>query len=64
MDCVCAEVYHFLIFFKDVIYVQRGEKGVRKRGRETSVCERYRLLLTRAQLGTWPATQACALAWK
>ena len=35
------------------------EKG----GRETSACERSmdRLSLAHLQLGTWPATQACAL---
>ena len=33
------------------------------RGREISMCERYinRLPLTHSLLGTWPATQACAL---
>ena len=36
---------------------------MRKRGRETSMCERYSdwLPLTRPQLGTWSTAQACAL---
>ena len=52
-------------FFLNIlfIYFYREEKGGRKRGRETSVCERHidLLPLTCPQLGTWPATQACAL---
>ena len=37
--------------------------GGRKRGRQTSTYERYidQLPLTCPQLGTWPATQACAM---
>ena len=37
--------------------------GGRKKGRETSMCERYinRLPLACPQLRTWLATQACAL---
>ena len=37
--------------------------GGRKTGRETSVCARnhHWLPLGRPQLGTWPASQACAL---
>ena len=47
------------LFFKDLFTIR--ERG--KRGRETSVCERYIdwLPLACPQLGTWPATQACAL---
>ena len=46
------------------IYILEREEGGRKRGTETSMCERYInwLPLTHPQSGTWPATQACALA--
>ena len=53
--------YFFKILF---IYFWREGKGGRKRGRETSMCERninVWLPLARPQLGTWPTTQACAL---
>ena len=44
------------------IYFQRRGKGGRKRGRETSTCERYINQSTgHPQPGTWPTTQACAL---
>ena len=43
------------------IYFQREGKRGRRRGRETSACERYQLPLTCPPLGTWPTTQACAL---
>ena len=45
-----------IIFLRFLFYFQR--KGGRKRGRETSVpgC-----LSCAPPLGTWPATQACAL---
>ena len=48
-----------LIFFVRFLFL---EKEGRKRRRETSICDRYmdRLLLPHSQLGTWPATQACA----
>ena len=50
-------------FFKTLfIYLrEKGRKG--EKGRETSMCNRYInwLPLTRSQLGTWPAPQACAL---
>ena len=51
----------FFFFFKILfIYFWREGKGGRKRGRETSVgC-----LSNVAQLGTWSATEACALAGK
>ena len=52
------------VFFKILFtYFQRGMKGGRKRGRETSMCERNInwLPFTCPQLGTWPTTQACAL---
>ena len=44
-----------------VIFWER--RGGRKKWRETSMCERYidQLPLVPPQLGTWPATQACAL---
>ena len=45
----------FKTIFKDFIYLFfREGKGERKRGRETSMCGCL-------WLGTWPATQACAL---
>ena len=46
------------------LFIFREEKGGRKRGRETLMCERYiyRLPLTHPQPQTWPTTQACALA--
>ena len=42
------------------------ERGGRKRGRETSMCERYidRLSLARPQLGTWLATQGMCPDWE
>ena len=49
-----------LFFFKDFIYLflQRGEgKGRRKKERNINVW----LPLAHPMLGTWPATQACAL---
>ena len=52
------------LFFKDFILIlrERGKEG--ERGRETSMWKRYIywLSLTHPQLGTWPATQACALS--
>ena len=47
-----------LSFFRE----RMGKRG-RKKRRETLTCERNSswLLLTCPQLGTWPATQACAL---
>ena len=46
-------------FFKDFIYLflERGEGREKERERNINVW----LPLTRPQLGTWPATQACAL---
>ena len=43
-------------FFKDLFYFFR-EKGVRKRGREISMCG----CLSCPLLETWPTTQACVL---
>ena len=54
----------FVFFFKIVFsYFQREDKGGRKRGRKTSMCERNldQLALACPLLGTWLATQACAL---
>ena len=51
------------LFFKDFYLFLERREG-RRRGRETSMCERYInwLPLICPQLGTWPATQAaCAL---
>ena len=52
-----------LLFKKEFICLYRQEKGWRKRGKETSMCERNidELPLARPQMGTWPAIQACAL---
>ena len=46
-----------------LLYFWREGEGGRKGGRETSMCKRYMdwLPLVRPLLGTWPATQACAL---
>ena len=53
-----------ILDFLNFIYLllERGEGG-RKRGRETSMCERKInwLPLAHPQLGTWPTTQACVL---
>ena len=55
----------FLSFFLKIlfIYFQRKVKEGRKREKETLMCERniYWLPLACPQLGTWTATQACAL---
>ena len=64
-------VFYFVLVFKKIlfyfffIYFQR-EKGGRKRGRETSMCQRNidQLSLIHPQPGTWPTTQACALRIK
>ena len=58
----CYYYPHFIylfIIFKDFIclVLERGEEWKKERERNISVC----LLLTRPQLKTWPATQACAL---
>ena len=55
--------YYYYFFIKGFIYLLLEGEGGWKRGRETSMCERYidRLPLAHPQLGTWPATQACAL---
>ena len=51
-------VFSLVFFFKIFIYLLLDGKGGRKRGRETSVYERYidQLPLTRPQMGTWPIT--------
>ena len=43
------------------LFIFREGKGGRKRGREISLCG---CLLHAPLLGTWPATQACALDWE
>ena len=57
------KIIHFLFCFKDFVYFQREGRGARKRGRETSMCERNIswLPLTRPYPRTWPETQAGAL---
>ena len=47
------KIFNFLNF----IFRERGREGGWKRGKETSMCG----CLSRPLLGTWPATQACAL---
>ena len=49
------KLYMFLIFKRFYLFLEIGER--RKRGRETLTCS----CLLHAPLGTWPATQACAL---
>ena len=46
-------------FLKDFIYlfVERGERREKERNRNINVW----LPLTHPQLGSWPATQACAM---
>ena len=51
----CMNPYMYAVLF---IYLFLEGKGERKRGRETSVCG---CLSKWPPLGTWPATQACAL---
>ena len=52
-------IHTFILFFKDFIYLflERGEGKEKERGKKISVW----LPLTCPLLGTWPATQACAL---
>ena len=47
-----------LLFFWDFIYLFSEREEGRERGRDRNI---NWLPLTRPQLGTWPATQACAL---
>ena len=52
------------LFFKNFIYLFKSNgEGGRKKGKETSMCKRYIDWLPHecSQMGTWPATQACAL---
>ena len=62
---VCELSFSFLFFFKDFIYVflEKGREGKRKG--EKHWCARdtliKRLPLTHPLLGTWRATQACAM---
>ena len=50
---------YFILFFKDFIYLflERGEGREKERERNINVW----LPLARPLLGTWPATQECAL---
>ena len=48
---------HFFSFFKILFTLERGERKEKERERNIPV----RLPLARPLLGTWPATQACAL---
>ena len=58
-ECDCIIFFLKILF----IYFYREGKGRRKKGRQMSVCKRYVdwLPLLCPQLGTWLATQACAL---
>ena len=51
--------HHFIIIFKDLIYLflERGEGKEKEQERNINVW----LPRARPPLGTWPATQACAL---
>ena len=53
------QIIHKIHFLKDFIYffLERGEGREKERKRNINVW----LLLTWPLLGTWPATQACAL---
>ena len=53
------ELYFYLFIFKDFIYLflERGERREKERERDINVW----LLLVWPLLGTWPASQACAL---
>ena len=48
----------FFFFLRFYLFIFREEKAGRQSGRETSMCGCF---LCAPQLGTWPATQACAL---
>ena len=52
-----------VVFIYLFIYIEREREEGRERGKETSMCERNieQVPLTCPQMGTWPATQACAL---
>ena len=52
-------IFIYFYFLKDFIYFWSGKKGEREE-RNINV----RLPLVRPLLGTWPATQACALTGK
>ena len=58
-DCYLHSL-KILSFFKDVIYLflERGERREKERERNINV----RLFIVHPLLGTWPATQACALS--
>ena len=53
---------NFEIFKKDFIYLllEKGERREKEKERNSNAQE-ISLPLTHPQLGTWPATQACAL---
>ena len=57
-----GQLSYFLKDFTLFYFLEKGE-GKEKRGRETFVCKKYidQLPLACPQLGTWSATQACAL---
>ena len=53
----------WFIFLKRYLFLERGKEREKEREREKHWCVRYidQLPLAPSQLGTWPATQACAL---
>ena len=57
---VNASIFLFLKRFYLLIFLEKGGGREKDRGRNTDVW----LFLTWPQLGTWPATQACALGIK
>ena len=56
----CGRSFSALLFFKDFIclFLERGERREKERERNINVW----LPLVHPPLGTWPATQACALS--
>ena len=61
LRCILPPCDYFFKRFYLFIFREKEREG--ERGRETSMCKRYidQLPLACPQLGTWPATQACAL---
>ena len=55
--CAVGAIIIFILFYRFYLFIFREGKTGRKRDRNISVW----LSLTHPSLGTWPATQACAL---
>ena len=62
MATFLKNVFFFLKIYTELylLFLERGREG--ERGRETDI--NVWLPLACPLLGTWPATQACALDWK